>query len=227
MVYAGAVSGGRNLMSKILRQAQNKTIHGERSRTIVIFGGMFDPPHVGHAFVVDAVLRNFKCDEVWITPSGERKDKIPKASGNDRWRLANIFCEDYFSDAKIPVLPCRDELDMPPPTYTWAFYQKIKTAYPYDDFYFLMGSYNIQHIKEWQNGEKIFSGLKMIFIPQDGDGHIKEGLPPNGQMLMDENIVTCNVSSTLIRERIKRGLSSRPYVLPRIADYIVNKKLYI
>src|SRR3989344_1908136 len=103
-------------------------------RTIVIFGGMFDPPHIGHALVVDAVLRNFPCDEIWITPSGERRDKFPKTSAENRWEMVKIFCEDYFSDAKILVLPKRDEMDMTPPTYTWAFYQKLKNEHPNDDF---------------------------------------------------------------------------------------------
>jgi len=193
-------------------------------KKIVIFGGMFDPPHIGHATLVDAVLRFFPCSEIWFMPSGGRKDKRPKINDKDRFRMAEFFCEDYFGGAKIPVLPKTDEMEMPYPTYTWAMHERLLEKYPGHEFHFLMGSYNLSAIKEWwENGEEVFNNLNFVIFKEDGAPDF--GLPPKSFVLPDIE-VKINVSSTIIRERVKNGLSPLPYILPRLAKYIKEKKLY-
>lgn len=193
-------------------------------KKVVIFGGMFDPPHISHAILIDAVLRSFPCDEVWVMPSGGRKDKSPKTKDKDRFKMIEIFCEDYFQDSKIPVLPKNDELDLPAPTYTRALYNKLLGKYPDREFHFLMGSYNLPAIRQWwENGEEVFNNLNFVIFKEDGAPDFK--LPPKNFVLPNIEVKT-TVSSTYIRGRIKNGLSPLPYVLPRIANYIKERKLY-
>lgn len=193
-------------------------------KQIVIFGGMFDPPHIGHALDTDNALQLFPRDEVWIVPSGARLDKTPQTSNEDRWQMSKIFCEDYFSDSKTPVIAKRDEMDMEPPTYTWAFYQHLLKTYPGYEFHFLIGSTNVPTMKKWQHGEELFNEVSFLVAPQGEDmsGYV---LPPRSQVLEGGRITT-NISSTFIRGRLKMGVPSLPYVLPRIAAYIKDKGLY-
>lgn len=193
-------------------------------KTIVIFGGMFDPPHVGHALDVDNVRANFVCDEIWFTPSGSRLDKSSQTSNDDRWRMAQIFCEDYFPESKTPVVPMRDEMDMSPPTYTWALFRLLTKKYPGHEFHFLLGSINLATIKQWQHGEELFNTVRFLITPQ-GEDLAQYDMPPHSAVL-EGGRVTTNLSSTFIRERLKNGFSPLPYVLPRIAGYIKEKNLY-
>src|SRR3989338_2490327 len=194
-------------------------------KQIVIFGGMFDPPHVGHALDVDNVLHAFPCDEIWIVPSGSRSDKVPQIAPGDRWEMARIFCQDYFAEAKAPVIPMQDEMDMPPPTYTWAWYEHLVRTYPDSTFHFLLGSTNIPHIRtSWEHGEELFRTINFLVSPhrEDMTGYV---MPPHAVMLEGGRITT-NLSSTFIRRRLNEGFSPLPYVLPRIADYIKAHNLY-
>lgn len=193
-------------------------------KKVVIFGGMFDPPHIGHAILVDSVLQNFACDEIWFMPSGQRRDKNPKIDDKNRFKMAEIFCEDYFQDSKIPVLPKNDELEMQSPAYTWAVYKNLLSKYPDCEFHFLMGSYNLPAIRQWwENGEEVFNNLNFIIFKESGAPDFE--LPPKNFVLPDIEVKT-TVSSTFIRKRASRGLSAMPYVLPRIESYIKEKKLY-
>lgn len=193
-------------------------------KRIVIFGGMFDPPHIGHAILIDSVLQNFACDEIWFMPSGLRRDKNPKIDDKDRFQMAEFFCEDYFGGSKIPVSPKNDELEMLVPTYTWAVYKDLLSKYHDCEFYFLMGSYNLPAIREWwENGDEVFNNLNFIIFKESGAPDFE--LPPKNFVLPDIEVKT-TVSSTYIRGRIRNGLSPLPYVLPRIASYIKEKRLY-
>src|SRR3989344_3593256 len=91
----------------------------KKRKKIVIYGGSFNPPHIGHAIAIEAVLRNFKCDEIWVMPSAERKDKHIGTPGKHRIKMLEMLIGEYFRTSKIPVKISDLEIKRPGLTTTY------------------------------------------------------------------------------------------------------------
>ena len=64
------------------------------SKKIVIYGGAFNPPHIGHAIAIENVLRLFPCDEIWVMPTADRHDKKIKVDGVHRVQMLNLMVQE-------------------------------------------------------------------------------------------------------------------------------------
>ena len=198
----------------------------KKHKKIVLYGGSFNPPHIGHAIAVEAVLRNFKCDEIWIMPSSERLDKRIGISGKDRAAMLNIMIKEFFSHhPATPIKISQLELNRPGLTTTFDTKTELERLYPKNRFYFLIGSDLLWDIRnKWVKGRELWRSAYFLAIRKPG-AKIPPKMPPNIK-LVDKDIVWVNVSSTLIRNFIKKGYSGIPYIHPRVAKYIKKYKLY-
>lgn len=93
---------------------------------------------IGHASVIEAVLRLFPCDEIWVMPSADRHDKVISAPAEHRIKMLKIMTEDYFSDSKIPIKISRLEVDRNKPTTTFDTMNELKSKYPDFEFHFVV-----------------------------------------------------------------------------------------
>src|SRR3989338_8675345 len=214
-------------LSNILKLVYHNDIKmsTEKRKKIVIYGGSFNPPHIGHAIAIEAVLRNFKCDEIWVMPSSERKDKRIGTPGKHRVKMLNILIRDFFGYSKIPIQISTLELDRPGLTTTYDTKIELEQRYPGNKFYFLIGSellFNI--IYDWVKGNELWNNANFLAIRKP-ETKVPAKLPPNIK-LADKDIVWVNISSTIIRNFIKKGYSGIPYLLPKIAVYIKKNGLY-
>jgi len=198
----------------------------KKHKKIVLYGGSFNPPHIGHAIAVEAVLRNFKCDEIWIMPSSERLDKRIGISGKDRAAMLNIMIKEFFSHhPATPIKISQLELNRPGLTTTFDTKTELERLYPKNRFYFLIGSDLLWDIRnKWVKGRELWRSAYFLAIRKPG-AKIPPKMPPNIK-LVDKDIVWVNVSSTLVRDFIKKGYSGIPYIHPRVAKYIKKYKLY-
>ena len=73
-------------------------------KKIALYGGAFSPPHLGHASVIEAILRLFPCDEIWVMPSADRHDKIVSASGEHRIKMLELMITELFPEYILPIL---------------------------------------------------------------------------------------------------------------------------
>lgn len=199
----------------------------QKHKKIVIYGGSFNPPHIGHAIAIEAVLRNFKCDEIWIMPSSERKDKHIGTAGLHRIKMLNILIKEFFpaGHASQIIKISKLELDRPALTTTYDTKIELEKLYPKNKFYFLIGSELLWDIRyDWVKGNELWENTNFLAIRKP-ETRIPDKLPPNIR-LVDKNIVWVNISSTIIRNFIKKGYSGIPYILPEIASYIKKNGLY-
>ena len=74
------------------------------SPRVALYGGAFSPPHLGHASLIEAILRLFPCDEIWVMPSADRHDKKISAPGKSRIEMLEILIQELFPNSKIPIL---------------------------------------------------------------------------------------------------------------------------
>lgn len=203
-------------------------------KRVVIYGGSFNPPHIGHMTAIEAVLRNFPCDEIWAMPSSERLDKKIGVSGKHRVNMLKIALKEHFPPKSRkagfrraePVIKISTlELDRAGPTTTYDTLTELKKLHPRYKFYFLIGSELLWDIRyKWVNGEKLWKSCYFLAIRKPS-AKVPPKLPPNIKTI-DKDIVWVNISSTLIRSFIKKGYSGIPYIHPRVAYYIKKHNLY-
>lgn len=193
-----------------------------KNKKIVIYGGSFNPPHIGHMIAIEAVLRNFPCDEIWVMPSSERLDKKIVVSGKHRINMLKLALRDPFPYfVKISDL----ELKRPKLTTTYDTLAELHKLYPRDKFYFLIGSELLWDIRyKWVRGRELWETCNFLAIRKPGV-KIPPKLPPNIKTI-DKDIVWVNISSTLVRNFIKKGYSGIPYIHSSVAAYIKKVGLY-
>ena len=192
---------------------------------IVIYGGAFSPPHIGHAIALDAILRLFLCDEIWVMPSANRKDKTMDVDGEDRVQMLTILVRDLFSDTPTPIKISRLEIERPKLTTTHRTKQELYQIYSDAEFYFVIGSDIFPDIEtKWFEGKELYRTTHFIVLQRN-----EVPLPPNAPeniVLLNHDTVWLNVSSTFIRKLLREGHSGVPYLTHGVAEYIKKKGLY-
>lgn len=195
-----------------------KKMNSTHSPQIALYGGTFSPPHLGHASIIEALLRLFPCDEIWIMPSADRHDKTVTVSGEHRIKMLKIMIAELFPKPKMPIIISDFELRLNKPTITYQTLKLLKEKYPNHEFYFVIGSENLGVIEgKWINGKKLFQeasfvAIKNPLIP------LPNKLPPHVTMIDD--VAWSDISSTFIRKLIAQGYSGLPYLTKKVAEYI-------
>jgi nicotinate-nucleotide adenylyltransferase len=107
-------------------------------RKIVIFGGVFDPPHIGHLNIYLSIKKQFKFDKFYIVPSKipPLKNHYAYASANDRRNMVKLMFNKY-RDVEI----CDYELSKKTnkTSYSIDTIKYFKTKYPKDELFFAIG----------------------------------------------------------------------------------------
>jgi len=176
-------------------------------KRIGIFGGSFNPIHVGHIALAQAVLRQCVLDEVWLMVSPQNPLKRNDADLLDdglRFEMAQRALEDVDG-----VRACDYEFHLPKPSYTWNTLQNLSKDYPDYTFILLIGGDNWAHFQRWRHWQDILWHHDIIVYPRDQyQGTIDVPLLP--------------ISSTEIRQKVRAGESIEGLV-PEVIVPLVKK----
>src|SRR3989344_2688676 len=185
---------------------------------IGLYGGTFSPPHLGHASVIEALLRSFSCDEIWVIPSADRLDKKTSASGEHRIKMIELMIGELFPYPTTSVVVSDFELKLNKPTVTYETLKLLKEKYPSHEFYFVLGSENLDVIEtKWVNGKKLFQKARFIAI-KNPLSPLPKRLPP--YLITIDDIPWTNISSTFIRKLLAQKYSGIPYITNGVSEYI-------
>ena len=195
-------------------------------KKIAIFGGAFNPPHIMHAAVVEALIRANFLDEIWVMPSGDRIDKNSSGvSKSDRVRMLNIMINELFPSPTIPIMVSELEVNRPTITRTTETKNELEKLYPKERFYFVIGSDILSDIKtKWHNGEELFKSTNFILIPRGLD-KLESDIARN--IIVLDRSIRSSLSSTFIRNLLSQGYSGTPYISNGVVEYISKNKLYV
>lgn len=180
---------------------------------VAVFGGSFNPIHTGHALIASSVAESGEADEVWLMVSPQNPLK------QDRMLMPEIVR--FRLAAKVTEM-CKGvkasdfEFHLPRPSYTYNTLCKLKENFPEDQFILLIGSDNWKIFDKWMNSDKIISEFGVLIYQRPDDP--ATGPFPEGVKVID-NVPQMLVSSTLIRERLKKGKDIR-FLVP---DVIYNE----
>ncbi|MDE1874943.1 MAG: nicotinate-nicotinamide nucleotide adenylyltransferase [Patescibacteria group bacterium] len=201
-----------------------------KKKTIALFGGAFNPPHVGHSAVVRALDALDFIDEIWLMPSANRWDKAIGVSGPDRLRMIDLMIDDMHLDAAKPVRGFDHEVRKPNLSTTYETKTELEKLYPYHEFHFVFGSDVVPNIAAtWVNGKEFFEAANFIFIERPGHPKLdRASLPPHSIAisLPDDIVRRADVSSTIVRAAASDRTAIGRHVSPSVAEFIEVNRFY-
>jgi nicotinate-nucleotide adenylyltransferase len=182
-----------------------------------IFGGSFDPPHVGHLLtVVDAVER-LLLDRLVFVPAAVQPLKAGQAAADARHRLAMVRLL-AGDEARFSVDPI--EIDREGLSYTVETLAAFAQRYPQAQRFFLVGTDVLASFGQWREPDRVLRLATLVAMRREGD----VGPVPAGAVRVETRRV--DVSSTEVRERVRAGRTIRGFVPEAVAAYIAAEGLY-
>ncbi len=198
---------------------------------IGIFGGSFDPVHVGHLWIAEAALESLQLDEIRWIPAAKSplKPDGPVASNEDRLqmvRLAVSGCDKHIVDSR--------EIQRGEISYTFDTLQQIAGEQPEAQRFLVIGSDSLASFQKWHQPKRVLELATLAVVQRGGDAAIDwavlAGLVDPARIAVFANHVVSmpviELSSTELRQRIAQGKSIR-FRIPRAVEaFIQAQRLY-
>lgn len=222
-----------------------------RDRRIALFGGTFDPIHIGHLAVARAAERRFHLDEIHFIPTGRppHKNRSGMASYADRYAMTSIACADHprFLPSLAEAGGGQSGREI---FYSVDTVRHFKQRHHGSGahLYFLVGADSFLDLPNWKDYETLLglcdfivasrpgfdvAALRLVIPPElfarRGAEHTP--LDPRAITLRRTVVyvldaVSSHVSATEVRGRLDRNDSIHGLVPPRVEEYINKKALY-
>jgi nicotinate-nucleotide adenylyltransferase len=200
---------------------------------IGLFGGSFDPVHMGHLRIAEEVREHFFLETIYFVPAWLQplKGLAAAAGADDRTRMIEMATRDnqHFRTSRVEIR--RQGI-----SYTIDTVKLF--ARKFDEIYFLVGLDAFADIGLWKGFQELFSHANFIVMVRPG--RIFEGLPESlkeqvrivdgttwehasGKRIFLHHITQLDISSTGIRELL-RSRRSVKYLVPRAVEHYIKKK---
>ena len=190
---------------------------------IAILGGSFDPPHLGHLILADTVITNCNYDKIIFIPAKipPHKNISGEVSNEDRLNMLKLSIE---SDERF--LLDEYELNNDGVSYTINTLNYLYKNYDIEGkIGLIIGADLIKDFDKWREPEKIAEISNITVVNREDDKNLyKENIDKyNIKVIMAPRI---DISSSLIRNRIKEKKGFRYFVSKKVYDYIISNNLY-
>lgn len=195
---------------------------------IGVFGGTFDPPHVGHLILADEALGCLKLEKVLWVVTGEPPHKPNRPITDVEHRLAMVRIAINRNDR---FLLSRHEVDRPGPHYAADTLDLLSEEQPEADWAYIMGKDSLRDLRNWHEPERLVQlSARLIVLNRpevevDFD-RLDELVPGLADKLKFLDVPLVEISSREIRQRVRDGEPYRYLVPPGVPEYITERKLY-
>jgi nicotinate-nucleotide adenylyltransferase len=190
---------------------------------IAIYGGSFNPMHIGHEKIVDYVLNNLNMDKIIIIPVGIPSHRENNLEQSDT-RLK--ICKEIFKgNKKIEVSDI--EIKSEGKSYTYDTLLKLIDLYgENNEFFEIIGEDSLKSLKTWKNYEELLKICKFIVFRRKDDKNIQidEEFLNNKNIIILENEYY-NISSTEIRNMVKNNEDISAFVNKKVKKLIEKEYL--
>ncbi len=190
---------------------------GEAVRT-GLYGGSFNPIHIGHIQLSQALLDTHLVDEMWLLVSPQNPFKVNQKllDDNARLKLATLAVRG------IPHMKASDyEFHLPRPSYMVHTLEHLRQDYPEREFVLVIGADNWERFPHWYKYKEILAHHQVIVYPRPGF-ELKD--IPAGVIIADTPLI--DISSTEIREKITNPTYHGEGLPPAVWDEIKKKGYY-
>lgn len=189
---------------------------------IGIFGGTFDPIHHGHLIMASCAYERLELDKVYFMPAGNQPLKEGESPFNQRLEMIKLSIE---NDSRMSYTDIEDSLE---PSYTYNTIMKLNSICD-DELFFIMGADSFESIERWYKYEELLKEIKIIVVDRLGSSNLFNLQEKYKDIAKEINILKgpiIEISSTEIRNKVKKGQDIRYLVPERIIQYIDYENLY-
>lgn len=188
-------------------------------KRVGLFFGSFNPIHVGHMIIAQAVVDSDYVDELWfvVSPQNPFKKNSALLHEFDRLDLVNAAIEDQ------PHMKASDiEFNLPKPSYTATTLAVLAEKHSDLEFKLIIGEDNLTHFHKWKNYEEILNHHRMIVYPRPNSKKPKLDFDGNIDMVEAPML---HISATYIRESIKQDHSIK-YLVPAEVEFLIKSRKF-
>ena len=183
-----------------------------------VFGGSFDPVHVGHLIVAEAAADILKLEKILFVPARVQPFKVGQHSASAEDRVAML----QLAIAENPRFSLdRREIERDGPSYTVDTLRGLHSETPQDELFLLFGADAAWDLPRWHDAELLTRYANLIALSRPG-----LEIPDFEMISKAVEVPAINLSATHIRQSISKGVSLR-YLLPSaVLEYIESNCLY-
>jgi len=185
-----------------------------------IFGGSFDPPHLGHLLPVIDAAEKLGLDAVRFVPAAVQPFKAGRAtaSPNDRFAMTERLV------AEIPGFSAdATEIERAGLSFTVDTLAAISAAVPDTELVLLLGADAFALFDQWREPARIRSLAQVAVMARSGESVPADSVKAGVQVLQTRRV---DISSTELRARVAAGRTIRGFVPDAVADHIAERRLY-
>ena len=202
---------------------------------IGVYGGAFNPPHLGHITAARAVSGLLKLDKLLVIPTGHPPHKTLPPGGptpEQRLEMTRLAMEQAGLKDRIEVLDL--EIRREGNSYTADTLARLKEQYPEDELWLLMGADMFLTLQSWRQPERILSlaGIAAFGRTEADTGELFDlqrdylyRMYPQARLFTLSIPGVVDVSSTELRDRLAKG-EGGTLLAPAVYGYILRKRLY-
>ncbi len=186
-----------------------------------LYGGSFDPVHLGHLLVAQAACEEFGLDRLCFIPAAQSPFKpgsepAPATARLQMLRLALAGQPHYEVDAQ--------EITRGGVSFTIDTVQHYRRCFPAARLFWLIGADHVAKLPLWREAEDLAARVEFLVIPRPGEPSVPFPAPFRGEMLKGFPL---GVSSSQIRARVKSGLPVDLLTSCAVAEAIRANRLYL
>ncbi|ANZ33236.1 nicotinate-nucleotide adenylyltransferase [Staphylococcus carnosus] len=187
------------------------------TQSVVLYGGQFNPVHTAHAAVASEVYHTLKPDRFLFLPSYMSPLKAHRSELNTEHRahmLELAAAELGFGEV------CLAEIERKGESYTYDTIRALKSELGDADLYFVIGTDQYEQLDRWYHIEALKELVTFVVVNRGkAEQEIEAGM-------IGVQIPRIDISSSLIRERIKNNQTIEVLVPRKVEDYIREERLY-
>jgi nicotinate-nucleotide adenylyltransferase len=186
-----------------------------------IFGGTFDPPHVGHLVTAVNVRHELALDRVLLVVSGQPWQKIgtrPITPAEDRFAMVEAAVGNVEG-----LEASRIEIDRPGLSFTTDTLEELRRQDPRPDLFVILGSDAAAGLTTWERADEVRRWSTLVVVERPG---ANEAAPPEGWSWIRVEAPRLEVSSTDLRARVVDGRPLDYLLTPDVIACIEKRSLY-
>jgi nicotinate-nucleotide adenylyltransferase len=188
-------------------------------KKIGVFGGTFDPIHLGHTYLVSQLLELHLFTELIVIPAGDPWQKTPGVSKQDRLAMVKLAMEN------LPITVSEIEVNRSGPSYAVDTAAEIFSQHNPCEITWIAGSDVISNLSSWHEIEKLATLVEFLFITRPGSELASELIPSYIKYRKIE-IAALDISATKVRAAIANRDDVSKLIPAKVAKFIESKGLY-
>ena len=203
-----------NLLEEI---ETNLLMKQKTKRRVGILGGGFNPVHMGHLIIAEQVRAQLDLDEFYLMPSfiSPHVDQKETIDSEHRVEMLNLATSDN------PHLSIElSEIVRQGKSYTYDTMKTLKEMNPDTDYYFVIGGDMVDYLPKWYKINELMEMIQFVGVNRPGSG--TESVYP----LIWVDVPLMDISSSMIRKKIKAHCSVKYFLPENVLKYIHKKGLY-